>query len=127
MHYNYIFLMMRSNSNNTVLEAQESQVTEIVQRSYERWNSEVWKVKPMKACFCYWQQNAIHKSEFKVSHLKISTYWLKLLSKPKLWDNNLKNWNSKYLFNAAWKINKKINKNEKIQWQKKASIEAKMH
>lgn len=32
MHYNYIFFMMRSNSNNTMLEA----MTEIVQRSYER-------------------------------------------------------------------------------------------
>lgn len=91
MHYNYIFFMMRLNSNNTMLEAEETQVTEIVQRSYERWNSWV----------CYWKQNTIHKSKFKVSHLK--TYWLKLVSKSKLWDNNPKNRNSKYLFNAAWK------------------------
>lgn len=98
MHYNYIFFMMRSNSNNTMLEA----VTEIVQRSYERWNSWVWKVKPMKG-FCYWKQNTIHNSKFKVSHLKISTYWLKFVSKSKLWDNNPKNGNLKYLFNAAWK------------------------
>lgn len=101
MHYNYIFFMMRLNSNNTMLEAEETQVIEIVQRSYERWNSWVWKMKPMKAGFCYWKQNTIHKSKFKVSHLE--TYWLKLVSKSKLWDNNPKNRNLKYLFNAAWK------------------------